>query len=114
MDGRGLFSTASPDFNPSMPLVNSLAAEDLTFQGSFEVALDLTIWPLRHTLFDDLRRKILSRRVTVVAAPETVLWLGRIQLGSARAMRPPPSAKVSAPVIQEPHSVAELLERRIE
>jgi hypothetical protein len=51
----------------------ALVADDLALQGSFEVALDLTIWPVGHPPFDDLRRKVICHRVNIVAAPESVV-----------------------------------------
>jgi hypothetical protein len=54
----------------------ALVADDLALQGSFEVALDLTIWPIRHRRFDEISRKMHIHRVNIVAAPETVLcWV---------------------------------------
>jgi hypothetical protein len=51
MDVRSL------DFAFPRLLVDALVADDLALQGSFEGALDLTIWPITHPPFDDLRRK---------------------------------------------------------
>jgi hypothetical protein len=45
-----------------MLLVDALVADDIAFQGSFEVALDLT-----H------KSKDVRHQVNIVAAPETVL-----------------------------------------
>jgi hypothetical protein len=39
-----------------MLLVDALVADDIALQGSFEVALDLTIRPIRHPLFDISRK----------------------------------------------------------
>jgi hypothetical protein len=51
----------------------ALVADDFALQGSFEVALDLTIWPVGHPPFDDISRKVLCHWVNIVAAPETIV-----------------------------------------
>src|SRR5262245_43012588 len=43
----------------------ALVADDLALQGSFEVALDLTIWPIGHTVLHDVRRDARCRRFFV-------------------------------------------------
>src|SRR5262249_15707726 len=59
----------------------ALVADDLALQGSFEVALDLTIWPFRHPPFD-IRRKILP--IGSISLPPLIPYYGWVKFNQER------------------------------
>src|SRR5262245_48035037 len=71
-----------------MLLVDARVADDLALQGKFRSSPRPP--DIRHPPFDDLRRKSLCHRVNVIAAPETVPWLGQIQSGATPCPRRTP------------------------